>query len=120
MEIVVAEMIKRFRKEKGLTTKQLGRIIGVSDSAISLYETGERTPPVLACVRLAAAFDCSLDFLIHGKEKDRLAGRSREELLKMFDSMTEGELEYLGALLQAALADKRFQAHLRQGVQEEQ
>lgn len=76
MEIVIAEMIKKLRNEKGLTMRQLGEQIGVSDSAVSQYETGGRKPPLDVCVKLANLFDVSLEVLIRGKEKDRPEERS--------------------------------------------
>lgn len=57
MEIVIAEMIKKLRNEKGMTMRQLGERIGVSDSAVSQYETGGRKPPLDVCVKLANLFD---------------------------------------------------------------
>ena len=38
--------IREYRKRKGLTMKQLGEAIGVSESSISLYETNKRTPDI--------------------------------------------------------------------------
>ena len=35
-------MLRTIRKEKGLTMKQLGAIVGVTEAAISQYETGKR------------------------------------------------------------------------------
>lgn len=118
MEIVISESVKRLRKEKGLTMRQLGACVGVSDSAIAQYESGERKPPIDVCVKLANLFDVSLDVLVRGKEKDRPEGRSREEMLKMYDQMSEEELVLLQHLIGTALADKRLQAYLRQANQE--
>lgn len=38
------ERLRTLRKQKGITMKQLGAVVGVSESAISLYETGNRQP----------------------------------------------------------------------------
>ncbi|MDE7327824.1 MAG: helix-turn-helix domain-containing protein, partial [Lachnospiraceae bacterium] len=37
---IVSEQILKFRKEKGLTQKELGEAIGVSSSAVSQWENG--------------------------------------------------------------------------------
>jgi len=111
------EMMKKLRKEKGLSQKQVADIIGVAEGTVSLYESGSRFPGKETLCAIADALDCSLDLLVRGKEKDRPEGRSREEILKMYDAMTEEELVRLSALLQAVLADKRFQARLRQDGQ---
>lgn len=112
------ETMRELRKARGWSAKQLGEMVGVAEVTISTYETGKRLPPVDVVCAIADIFDVSLDYLVRGKEKDRPKGRSKEELLKMYDEMSEEELAFLSALIQAALADKRFQAHLRQGSQE--
>lgn len=40
------EYMKRARKRRNLTQQQLGKLVGLSVSAISLYESGKRTPSV--------------------------------------------------------------------------
>ena len=107
------EKLKVFRTQKGLSQKELGEKVGVSEASISNYETSKREPDLTTLCALADLFDCSLDLLVRGKEKDRHEGRSKEDIMKMYDSMSEEELVYLLALIQATLADKRFRAHLR-------
>ena len=109
MEIVISESVKRLRKEKGLTMRQLGACVGVSDSAIAQYESGERKPPIDVCVKLANLFDVSLDVLVRGKEKDRPAGRSLTEVAKGFKALSDEHLEMMIATANAVLAERRFQ-----------
>ena len=47
MEIVVDQMIRKSRKEKGMTVRQLGAEIGVSDSLISLMRLGSGIPRLM-------------------------------------------------------------------------
>lgn len=42
--------LRYIRKEKGLSMKALGNIIGVAESTISLYETGKRQPDVIISI----------------------------------------------------------------------
>lgn len=99
MEIVIAEMIKKLRNEKGMTMRQLGEQIGVSDSAVSQYETGGRKPPLDVCVKLANLFDVSLEVLIRGKEKDRPEERSFASVSKRVENYSVAELRELGSLI---------------------
>jgi len=99
MEIVISEMIKKLRKEKRMTMRQLGDGIGVSDSAVSQYESGERRPPIDVCVKLAELFDVSLDVLILGKEKDRSEERSLAAVSKRVESYPLEDLRELGHLI---------------------
>ena len=38
------KMLRTLRKDKGLSMKELGEIIGVAESTVSQYETGKRKP----------------------------------------------------------------------------
>ena len=110
--------MKELREKQGLTQKGFGDIFGVSEATVSNYENGKRDPDLDSLCQIADYFDVSLDMLVRGKEKDRPAGRSREEMLKMYDQMSEEELVLLQHLIETALADKRLQAYLRQANQE--
>ena len=44
MEIKIGEKIKKYRKEKGYTQKQLAEKCGLSEISIKKYETGNVTP----------------------------------------------------------------------------
>ena len=112
------ENMRLLRKKRGMTMKELGELVGVAEITISTYETGKREPPLDTLCQIADVLDVSLDMLVRGKEKDRPAGRSREEMLKMYDQMSEEELVLLQHLIGTALADKRLQAYLRQANQE--
>ena len=67
--MTIGENIRRLRKERGLTLKQLGEAIGVSESYIRAYESGRRNPKqksleALAralCVNVEALTDASFD-----------------------------------------------------------
>ena len=37
-------MIKEIRKSRGLTAKELGKLVGKAESTINLYENGKREP----------------------------------------------------------------------------
>ena len=56
--------LRELRKEKKLTQKQLGKMIGVQDSVISFYELGDRMPSPEIIVKLAKALHVSADYLM--------------------------------------------------------
>lgn len=56
--------LRALRKEKKLTQKQLGKMIGVQDSVISFYELGDRMPSPEILVRLATVLHVSTDYLM--------------------------------------------------------
>lgn len=112
--------ITHARIDKGLNMAQLADLMGVSPSAVSQWEKGSKGISKKNLEKLSAILDVSADYLMGKKEKDRpIGGRSAEELLAMFRTMSEEEHLRMIALLQASLADIQFQAHLRQEHQEE-
>ena len=58
--MTVGEKIKIFRKEKGLTQKQLSQLSGIPLPTIQKYETGKFNPKVDAVKKIAAALDVPL------------------------------------------------------------
>lgn len=67
------ENLKKLRKEKGISLKELGAIIGVAESTVSLYENGKRQPDYETLLRLAEYFNVSADYLLRGEsESERL------------------------------------------------
>lgn len=56
--------MREVRKKAKLTMKELGQIVGVSESTISLYETGKREPDHRTLVLLASALHVTTDYLL--------------------------------------------------------
>lgn len=54
------------RKIRGLCQTELAERLGVSPSAVGMYEQGRRTPSVDILILLAREFGISLHFLITG------------------------------------------------------
>lgn len=57
------DRLRMMRKEKGLTQKQLGELIGVGRTTISEYESGKIVPRQDGLVKLAEVLHTSVDFL---------------------------------------------------------
>ncbi len=71
-------LVAKRRREKQLSQFQLGKLVGVTDKAISKWETGETKPRIEHCARLALALDISLDVLL-GVEFAELEGNDAPE-----------------------------------------
>ncbi len=56
--------LKELRNAKGMTTKELGRLIGVTPSAVTNWETGAREPNIEKIKALCAALSCTADELL--------------------------------------------------------
>ena len=60
----LGEKIRRFRRERGLTQGQLGKILGVSAQAVSKWERSKTYPDVMMLPTLASLFGVTTDELL--------------------------------------------------------
>lgn len=68
MENSIGERIVGLRKKKGLTQLQLAEKLNISDKAVSKWESGKGDPSVEMLGLLSEFFDCSIDYLVKGKD----------------------------------------------------
>ena len=77
---ITGPAIKRLREEKGLTQAQLAERIGVSDKAVSKWETGRGLPDISLVEMLAKTLGVSVPELMNGEQilnKNRSANVQR-------------------------------------------
>lgn len=60
----IGEKIKSIRKSRGLTQKQLGEKLGISQALVGQYETGKRKPKLEQITRIANALSVDIGDLI--------------------------------------------------------
>jgi len=72
----IGNFIQQLRKEKGLTQKELGNAVGVSDKTISKWENSNSIPDTSMLPALCEALDISVNefylvvsILIHRNQK---------------------------------------------------
>jgi transcriptional regulator with XRE-family HTH domain len=58
--MTIGENIKRIRKEKGLTQKQLGELCNINEANIRKYENGKQNPKIETIDRIAFALDVKI------------------------------------------------------------
>ncbi|MBQ9028720.1 MAG: helix-turn-helix transcriptional regulator [Lachnospiraceae bacterium] len=56
--------LRRFRKMRKITMKELGDLVGVSESMICYYEKGTRAPSFEILLKLGEVLDCSVSDLV--------------------------------------------------------
>ena len=57
--------IKKFRIAKGMTQEELAAIMGTSQGAVGMWETGARMPRADKLPKLAEVLGCSIDDLFN-------------------------------------------------------
>ena len=66
-ELEIQNNIKKLRKRDNITQKELAQKIGVTTSAVGMYESGARKPSIEALINIANHFDVSVDYLLTSK-----------------------------------------------------
>ncbi|MCL2255699.1 MAG: helix-turn-helix domain-containing protein [Firmicutes bacterium] len=56
--------LKELRNESGLSSKELGKLVGVSDASIIRWENNQSTVLAIHIINLAKFFDVSADYLL--------------------------------------------------------
>ncbi len=60
----IGEQIRKYRKEAGLSQKELGQKLGVSQQHIAQYESGKRIPKLETINKIAGALNMGIDNII--------------------------------------------------------
>lgn len=75
--------IRDMRTKRGLSQFQLGRLIGVSDKAVSKWESGTAVPRISKCRKLADIFDITLDeMMMWGDNSNDRQGKGASAMQK--------------------------------------
>lgn len=56
--------LKKLREEKGISQKQLGDVVSVSQQSINKYENHNIEPDIETLIKMADYFNTSVDYLI--------------------------------------------------------
>lgn len=71
-EVKFSEMLRTLMKSKNLTMKELGEMVGKSESSVSYWLSGKVTPRIGVIQKLADIFNITTDELIYGYKEDNL------------------------------------------------
>ena len=91
--------IAKLRKKKGWTQAKFGEMIGVSNQAVSKWESGTSSPDIMLLPLIADAFECSIDDLF-----DYIPKKERAELhILPGDFEHDGMQQYVAHQIKAQL-----------------
>ena len=89
------EILKYLRTSRGITQAEFAKGIGVSPSAVGMYETGDREPNFEIEEKIADYFNVSLDVL-RGKDTrayaidlDKLNSENRARLIAYYQALLD-------------------------------
>lgn len=101
--------IAALRRGKDMSQEQLATVLGISPSAVGMYEQGRREPSAAMLVALAKLFGVSTDYLLTGKpnqaEEEVILQLLQKQLAQKSRRCGEFLPQELAVLLTAALTD---------------
>ena len=62
--MTIAESLKRFRKNFGITQQQVADTLGIKQQSYQVYESKNVIPSAAVIIKLAKAFDVPSDYLL--------------------------------------------------------
>lgn len=85
-----SELLYELRKEKNLTQSELAEKLGITNKAVSKWETGEAMPDTAQLLPLAEILGVSVDELLRGERRiteEEKAPQERDELFADHDTV---------------------------------
>ncbi len=64
--------IRDLREDKDLNQTQVAKILGMSQTGYSKYETGENDLPTAILIKLADFYDVSIDYLLNRTDEPKM------------------------------------------------
>lgn len=106
--------LKEIRRQKGMTAEDVAKEIGVTQAAVTNWETGSRRPNLDMLIKLTEVFGCTADELLGIERKtsemdvpacvrDTVTGETRED--PEDDAQPETRSEQIAANMSAAFAE---------------
>ncbi len=80
--------LEELRKKSNLSQTELGKILNLSQKAISRYENGTAEPDLQTLKKIANFFNVSIDYLLDYKEEEKKIYFTSEEVKKIIDVIT--------------------------------
>ena len=92
--------IRRLRKDKEFTQKELAMLVDVTESMISQYESGKKMPSYETLLKLGEALDCSVSDILDERKADdiELSGADKM-LLKKYRALDDHGRDLVDAVL---------------------
>lgn len=110
------EIIKILREREGWSQTELAKLLGLSRSAVSMWESGERVPSTYAYEQLSDLFNVDIDYLMGRSNKmtvlpERLAYENKSTskdaryVLDKIKGATDDQLKTIRRLVDAILEE---------------
>ncbi len=115
MKIYLGQKIKELRKKANISQANLARKIGVSPSAIGMYEQNRRTPDNETMLKLCSFFDVSLDYLV-GSAVNYESFSEYNDVADMLDEFAKKLCEQEGLMFDGSPLNREERIQILQAI----
>ena len=109
--------LAKFRKQRGLTQKELVKLSGVGISQIRRYESDKSAPSLDATIRLVKALGVSIDEMVFDKTtaiaSNKIIDRELLEQFEMISYMDEEERNLVKKILEGIIVKNQVEKLLK-------
>ena len=102
------ENLKKLRRSKNLTQKELAEVIGVDRTTYVKYESGDSEPSFEKLIKLADFFEVSLDYLFGREPGKKELQKDEETILLKYRQMDEPDRAKLQERSDAILENEKY------------
>lgn len=95
--------IGELRRNKGLTLKEMGKLLNIRDNTLSQYETGKREPQLGMMIELANFFGVSLEYLMGKTDKRDYPLDTDDDALDLLEKLENKEISYYNVSSETSL-----------------
>ena len=85
MGLIIANNLKKKRKQLGLTQQLMSDLINLERSTYAYYETGKTSPSIETAAKICALFDCKIEDLLTEEIDENLVAEKSAFTLKRKD-----------------------------------
>lgn len=107
MPSTFADRLRSARELRKWSQQDLAQRTGLQATAISHFETGNRSPSFENLRKLAEALNVTTDYLLGRDEKPGLVGEEVTQLFRKVEKMTAADLTAMDMMAQALLAKNK-------------
>lgn len=90
--------LMNLRRENNLKAEELAKMVGVSPSAVSLWERGKNYPNQNILIKICDIFNCSVDYIL-GRTDERYMftklDKQHDFFIPNFDKLSDEEKELI-------------------------
>ena len=83
---MILDRLCDIREDNNLTQSEVAKILKISQSQYSLYETGERSIPIEKLIILADFFEVSIDYLVGRTDSPIIITKHQNEISEPFNT----------------------------------